>query len=153
EGVRAVKEGYFREEIVPIPVKRRRETVTVDADDHIKPDTSMEALAKLRPSFGEGSTVTAGNASGIVDGGAALVVTTAAVAKERGLKTTGKLLGWATVGVPPEIMGIGPAPAIRDALKRTGLRLEQIDLFEINEAFAAQYLAVEKELGLDRKKV
>ncbi len=153
EGVRAVKEGYFRDEIVPVEVKTRKGTMKVEADDHIKPDTSMEALAKLRPAFGEGGTVTAGNASGIVDGAAALVLTTGAVAKERGFTVMGRLVAHATVGVPPEIMGIGPAPAIREALKRAGLSLDKIDLFEINEAFSAQYLAVEKDLGLDRKKV
>ena len=153
EGVKAVKEGVFRDEIVPVEVKTRKTTMRVENDDHIKPDTSMEALAKLRPAFGEGGTVTAGNASGIVDGAAALVMTTAENAKARGLSVMGRLLGHATVGVPPEIMGIGPAPAIREALKRTGLAQDKIDLFEINEAFSAQYLAVEKDLGLDRKKV
>ncbi|MBI1853588.1 MAG: acetyl-CoA C-acetyltransferase [Planctomycetes bacterium] len=153
EGARAVKEGMFGEEIVPVEVKRGRETVTVTTDDHIKPDTSAEALSKLRAAFGKDGTVTAGNASGIVDGAAALVLTTREKAKRLGLDIHAKLVGWGTAGVPPEIMGIGPAPAIRKALESTGLKLANIDLVEVNEAFSAQYLAVEKELGLDRDRV
>jgi acetyl-CoA acyltransferase 2 len=153
EGARAVKEGMFGEEIVPVEVKRGRDTVTVTADDHIKPDTSAEALAKLRAAFGKDGTVTAGNASGIVDGAAALVLTSREKAKRLGLEVHAKLVGWGTAGVPPDIMGIGPAPAIRQALEKTGLKLSEIDLVEVNEAFSAQYLAVEKELGLDRNRV
>ncbi len=153
EGARAVKAGLFKEEVVPVPVKRRKETVPFDTDDHIKPETTLEALAKLPPAFGKDGTVTAGNASGIVDGAAALVVSTEGFAKEHGCPVLGRILSWAAVGVEPAYMGMGPAPAIRKALEKAGLRLDQVDLFEINEAFAGQYLSVEKELGLDRSRV
>jgi acetyl-CoA acetyltransferase family protein len=150
EGARAVKSGIFKEEIVPVMVMRGKEQMPFDTDDHIKPDTTLDKLAKLPASFGKDGTVTAGNASGIVDGAAAVVVSTDKAAK--GLSPIGKIVSFAAVGVEPEYMGIGPAPAIREALKRAGMKLEQIDLFEINEAFAGQYLAVEKDLGLDRAK-
>lgn len=153
EGVRAAREGRFREEIVPVPVKRKAETVPFESDDHIKPDTSIEKLAQLPPAFGEGGTVTAGNASGIVDGAACLVVTSGPRAREAGARPIGRVVSYAVAGVPPDLMGIGPAPAIREALRRAGLKLDDLDLFEINEAFAGQYLAVEKELGLDRARV
>ncbi len=153
EGVRAVRENLFREEIVPVPVKRKGETVEFDSDDHIKPDTSIEKLASLSPAFGKDGTVTAGNASGIVDGAACLVLTLAGRAREAGSKPIGRIVSSASVGVPPDIMGIGPAPAIRRALELAGLQLEALDVLEINEAFAGQYLAVEKELGLDRRRV
>lgn len=152
EGVRAVQAGLFKEEIVPVPVKKRKETVDITADDHIKPDTSMEILSKLPTAFGKEGTVTAGNASGIVDGAACLVVTTGNRAREAGKKPIGRIASFAAVGVPPEIMGIGPAPSIRKALDIAGLKLDQIDLFEINEAFSGQYLACEKDLELDRSK-
>jgi acetyl-CoA acetyltransferase family protein len=116
----------------------------------MRPDTSAEALARLSPVFRKDGIVTAGNASGIADGAAALVVADAALARERGLKPLGRLVSYAVTGVPPEIMGIGPAPAAREALARAGLDLSQMDLVEVNEAFAPQYLAVERELGLDR---
>ncbi len=151
-GVRATRSGVFKEEIVPVEVKAGKQSKTLDYDDHIKPDTSYDALAKLRPAFGENGTVTAGNASGIVDGAAAVVVASAKAARERELPVLGRIVAWATAGVDPSVMGIGPAPAIRLALKKAGLTLDRIDLFEINEAFAAQYLAVEKELGLDRER-
>jgi len=152
EGVRAVKSGLFAQEIAPVPVKRGKEMVEFASDDHIKPETSLEALSKLSTAFGKDGTVTAGNASGIVDGAAAVVVTTAKIAEREGLKPIGRVVDAAAVGVEPAFMGMGPAPAIRETLKRAGMKLEQIDLFEINEAFAGQYLAVEKELGLDRAK-
>jgi acetyl-CoA acetyltransferase family protein len=152
EGVRAVKAGLFKEEIVPVPVKKRKETIEITADDHIKPDTSLEVLSKLPTAFGKEGTVTAGNASGIVDGAACLVVTTANRAREAGKKPIGRIVSFAAVGVPPEIMGIGPAPAIRKSLDIAGLKLDEIDLFEINEAFSGQYLACEKDLELDRSK-
>ncbi len=152
-GAAAVQAGKFGAEIVPVTVKRGRKEIVVDTDDHIKPDTSMEALSSLRPAFGKDGTVTAGNASGIVDGAAALVVTTAAHAKELGLAPRVRIRSWGVCGVPPEIMGIGPVPAITQALARAGLEQKDIDLFEINEAFSAQYLGVEKALGLDRDKV
>jgi acetyl-CoA acetyltransferase family protein len=119
----------------------------------MRPDTTMEALAKLPAAFSKEGTVTAGNASGIVDGGAAVILAGAEAVKARGLKPIAKLTGWATVGVDPSIMGMGPAPAIRKLLERAKLSLADIDLIEINEAFAGQYLAVEKELGLDRERV
>ena len=151
-GIAATRGGIFKDEMVPVEVKQGKASKTLDFDDHIKPDTSFEALAKLRPAFGENGTVTAGNASGIVDGAAAVVLAGAKTAKERELPVLGRIVSWATAGVDPSIMGIGPAPAIRLALKRAGLALEDMDLVEVNEAFAAQYLAVEKELGLDREK-
>jgi acetyl-CoA acyltransferase 2 len=152
-GAQAVEEGLFAQEIVPVSIDRKGTKVVVDKDDHIKPETTIEALKSLRPAFGKEGTVTAGNASGIVDGAAAVIVTTADAAKRNNLKPMGRIIEWSYVGVPPEVMGIGPAPAIREVLKKSGLSLDQIDLFEINEAFSAQYLAVEKELSLDRKKV
>ncbi len=152
EGVRAVKAGLFKEEIVPVSVKKRKQTMEVTADDHIKPDTSLEILSKLPTAFGKEGTVTAGNASGIVDGAACLVVTTGNRAREAGKKPIGRIASFAAVGVPPEIMGIGPAPAIRKALDIAGLKQDEIDLFEINEAFSGQYLACEKDLELDRSK-
>jgi acetyl-CoA acyltransferase 2 len=152
-GAAAVKNGTFTDEIVPITVKRGSKEVVVDTDDHIKPDTSLEALAKLRPAFGKEGTVTAGNASGIVDGAAAVIVTTAARAKAEGWTVRAHLRSWGVAGVEPRIMGFGPVPAIRQSLERAALPLEKVDLFEINEAFSAQYLACEKALGLDRNKV
>ena len=149
-GAAAVKAGKFAAEIVPVSVKRGRSEQLVDSDDHIKPDTTMEGLAKLRPAFGKDGTVTAGNASGIVDGAAALVLATGARAKELGLVPQARIVSFAVAGVPPEIMGIGPVPAIRKACDRAGLKLGDLDLVEINEAFAAQYLGCEKELELDR---
>ena len=148
----AFRAGHFRDEIVPVEVKKGKKTTTVTEDDHRRPETTMEALESLQPAFRKDGIVTAGNASGIVDGAAAVVVTHAKIAKERGWKPLGKIVGWATAGVPPQIMGIGPVPAIQKALALTGLKLEQMDRVEVNEAFAAQYLAVEKVLGLNREK-
>jgi acetyl-CoA acetyltransferase family protein len=142
----------MKEEIVPVEVKKGKKTTMVSEDDHRRPDTTMAILESLRPAFRKDGMVTAGNASGIVDGAAAIVVTHAKIAKERGLKPLGRILSWATAGVPPRIMGIGPVPAIQKALALAGLKLAQLDLIEVNEAFAAQYLAVEKVLGLDRDK-
>jgi len=153
-GTERTKSGRFAEEIVPVSIPQRKgDPVIVSQDDHFQVAPSREALAKLPAHFGPESTVTAGNASGVVDGAAAVVVTTADVAKERGLAHLGSIVSWAYVGVEPKEMGIGPAPAIRAALQRAGMTLDQVDLFEINEAFAGQFLAVEKELGLDREKV
>jgi acetyl-CoA acyltransferase 2 len=148
----AFRAGHFKDEIVPVEVKKGKKTTTVTEDDHRRPETTMEALESLQPAFRKDGIVTAGNASGIVDGAAAVVVTHAKIAKERGWKPLGKIVGWATAGVAPQIMGIGPVPAIQKALALTGLKLEQMDLVEVNEAFAAQYLAVEKVLGLNRDK-
>jgi len=152
-GNEATRSGRFAEEIVPVEVKVGRKTVIVDKDDHLFPNTTAEGLAKLPPAFGPESFVTAGNASGIVDGAAALIVTSAANARAAGKKPLAFVRAHASVGVDPSIMGIGPAPAIRRALEKAGLALDAVDLFEINEAFAGQYLAVEKTLGLDRNKV
>ena len=150
-GARATADGTLADEIVPIEIKGRKGDVTViDKDDHFVADTSTEKLGALRPPFGPDSMVTAGNASGIVDGAAALVVASRHHAESTGRKPIGRLLSWGVVGVDPTIMGIGPAPAIRMALTRAGLTLDDIDLFEINEAFAGQYLAVEQELDIDR---
>jgi len=142
----------MKEEIVPVEVKKGKKTTMVSEDDHRRPDTTMAILESLQPAFRKDGMVTAGNASGIVDGAAAIVVTHAKIAKERGLKPLGRIVSWATAGVPPRIMGIGPVPAIQKALALAGLKLGQLDLIEVNEAFAAQYLAVEKVLGLDRDK-
>jgi acetyl-CoA acyltransferase 2 len=152
-GAKAVKEGRFAAEIEPLTVKGRKGDEVIALDDHIKPETTLEALSKLRAAFGKDGTVTAGNASGIVDGAAALVLTDAARAKADGLDVWAKVRTWAYVGVDPTEMGIGPVPAIRKCLERAGLALHMIDRIEINEAFAAQYLGCEKELELDREKV
>jgi len=141
------------EEVVGVDVKSGRKTVRVERDDHLRPDTTIESLAKLPPSFGKDGQVTAGNASGIVDGAAAVVVTTAANAERKGRKPLGRLLSWGVVGCEPELMGLGPAPAARIALERAGLSREDVDLWEINEAFAGQILGVVRELGLDLAKL
>jgi acetyl-CoA acetyltransferase family protein len=141
------------EEVVPVETQAGRKTVRVERDDHMRPDTTLEALAKLPPSFGKDGQVTAGNASGIVDGAAAVVVTTAGNAESRGVKPLARLVSWAVVGCEPELMGIGPAPAARAALARAGLEKEDISLWEINEAFAGQILGVVRELGLDLEKL
>ena len=148
----AFQAGHFKEEIVSVEVKQGRKTSLVSDDDHRRPETTLETLQKLPPSFQKDGIVTAGNASGIVDGAAAVVVTREKTAKERGVKPIGRIISWAVVGVDPSIMGIGPVPATRKALQLAGMTLQQIDRIEVNEAFAAQYLAVEKELGLDRAK-
>ncbi|MGB1398249.1 MAG: acetyl-CoA C-acyltransferase, partial [Planctomycetota bacterium] len=146
----AQEKGLFNDEMFPVTVKRRREEIEVFRDDHIKPDTTHEKLAKLRPAFGKDGTVTAGNASGIVDGAAALVLAAEGAPAAEGREVLGTIRGWHVVGVDPSIMGIGPAPAIRGLLDAQGLSISDIEIFEINEAFSAQYLAVEKDLGLDR---
>src|SRR5688572_25152270 len=152
EAKRAQTAGVFAEEITPVEVKTRKGVKVVDTDDHLRPDTTLEVLAKLPTAFSKDGFVTAGNASGIVDGAAALVIAGGTYVKERGLKPLGRVVSWAYAGVEPEVMGIGPVPAIRKALEKANLKLEEIDLVEVNEAFACQYLAVEKELGLDRSK-
>ena len=137
--------------IVAVPVGRKGELFA--EDDHMRPDTTLEGLAKLKPSFGKDGFVTAGNASGIVDGAAMLVVTTAEKAKEQGKTPLGRIVSWGVAGCDPEIMGIGPVPATRISLKKAGLSLGDIDLIEVNEAFAGQILAVAKELGIDPEKL
>jgi acetyl-CoA acetyltransferase family protein len=149
-GAKAVQSGWFDEEIVPVKVKKGKGEIEVKRDDHIKPETTLEALAALRPAFGKEGTVTAGNASGIVDGGAAVVVSTRAEAEKNGWPILAEIVDWHVEGVPPRIMGMGPAPAIRGVIARAGLKLDEIDFVEINEAFSAQYLGCEKELGLKR---
>jgi acetyl-CoA acetyltransferase family protein len=146
----AMGRGVFKDEIVAVDVPQGRKTVRVEADDHPRPETTLEGLAALKPAFGKDGFVTAGNASGIVDGAAALVIAGRDEAQRRGLQPMASIVSWGVAGVPPEIMGIGPVPASRKALEAAGLSLKDIDLVEVNEAFAGQYLAVEKELGLDR---
>ena len=145
--------GRFADEVAPIEVPGRKGTARVERDDHVRADASLEALAKLPAAFSKDGCVTAGNASGIVDGAAAVVVASAESARARGVTPLARVVSWAAVGVEPSLMGLGPVPAIRKLLQRTGLALADIDLFEINEAFAAQYLSVERELKLDRERV
>jgi acetyl-CoA acetyltransferase family protein len=146
--------GDYADEVVPVMLqdKKAREPRPWAADEHMRPDTTPEALAKLPPYFRKDGVVTAGNASGICDGAAALVLASERYAAERGLAPIGRLVAWAAAGVDPRTMGIGPAPASRRVLERAGLALEDMDLVEVNEAFAAQYLAVEQELELDRER-
>ena len=149
----AWKAGRFADEIVPVEIRSRKGVELFAADDHMRPDSTMEGLAKLPAAFSKNGCVTAGNASGIVDGAAAILLASERSVKTTGLTPIGRLTHWATVGVEPSLMGIGPAPAARAVLEKAGLTLDDLDLIEVNEAFAAQYLAVEKELGLDREKV
>jgi acetyl-CoA acetyltransferase family protein len=148
----AYKACRMKEELVAVEVKQGKKVITVSEDDHRRPDTTREILEKLQPSFKKDGVVTAGNASGIVDGAAAVVVTREKTSKDRGLKPIGRIISWATVGVDPSIMGIGPVPSSQKALESAGLTVEQMNRVEVNEAFAAQYLAVEKGLGLNREK-
>jgi acetyl-CoA acyltransferase 2 len=146
--------GAFRDEVVPVPLRapRTKQTVEWAMDEHMRPETTPDALAKLPPVFRKDGLVTAGNASGVSDGAAALVVAGERWARGRELRPLGRVVSWAVTGVDPALMGIGPAPAARAALAGAGLALEQMDLVEVNEAFAAQYVAVERELGLDRER-
>jgi len=150
---KAWADGRFSDEVVPVQTQTRKGVEIVHRDDHLRPETTADALAKLPPAFKKDGTVTAGNASGIVDGGAALILASAAAIAGNGVRPLGKLLGWAVCGVEPALMGMGPAPATRAVLKKLQITLDEVDLIEVNEAFAAQYLAVEKDLGLDRNKV
>ena len=152
EAKRASDAGYFAEEIVPVEIRTRKGSLSFDKDDHMRPETTMEGLAKLKPAFARDGFVTAGNASGIVDGAAALVIAGEDYLNNGGTKPMGRIVSWAYAGVEPEIMGIGPVPASLKALEKANLKLSDIDLIEVNEAFAAQYLAVEGELGLDRSR-
>ncbi len=152
----AYKAGRLQDELTPVPLRNSKGEATgemLTEDDHRRPQTTMEALAKLRPAFGKTGTVTAGNASGIVDGAAAVVVMSLEQAQKRNINPLGRIVNWGIAGVEPKLMGRGPVPATKIALQRAGLTLDYIDLIEVNEAFAAQYLSVEKELGLDREKV
>jgi len=146
----AVDNGYFSEEIVPVEINTRKGKITIDEDEHIKRNVSLEEMSKLRPAFRKEGSVTAGNSSGINDGAASLIIASEKAVNDNDLNPMAKIISWGIVGVDPTIMGIGPVPAIKQALKRANLTIEDIDLFEINEAFAAQYIAVEKELNLDR---
>jgi acetyl-CoA acetyltransferase family protein len=150
---KAWKEGRFKDEVVAVELKSRKGVEMFAQDDHMRPDTTMEGLAKLPAAFSKNGCVTAGNASGIVDGGAALLLASENGVKKHGLTPLARLTHWAYVGVEPTLMGMGPAPATRMVLERAKLTLKDIDLIEVNEAFAAQYLSVEKELGLDRDRV
>jgi acetyl-CoA acetyltransferase family protein len=154
QAARATHSGRLEEEIVPVTVKTRKGPVEVTKDEHIREGATQESLSKLKPAFKkENGTVTAGNSSGINDGAAALVVASDEAVNQEDLEPMRRIVSWAVAGVDPNIMGIGPVPASRLALKRAGLSLDEVDLVEINEAFAAQYLACEEELGLDREKV
>jgi len=146
--------GRFAEEMVGVETRGRKgTTIVVDRDEHIRGGATVESLGQLPPVFKKDGTVTAGNSCGINDGAAAMVLTTGRRAKDLGLRPLGRLVSWASVGVDPDIMGIGPVQSTREALKRAGMRLEDMQLVELNEAFAAQYLACERELGLDRDRV
>jgi len=145
----ATKNGRLKDEIVPVPVGKKGQVIS--EDDHMRPETTMEGLAKLKPAFAKDGFVTAGNASGIVDGAAMLVVTSAENAKDK--NPLGRIVSWGIAGCDPDIMGIGPVPATQIALKKAGMKLDDLDLIEINEAFAGQILAVAKELGIDKEKL
>jgi acetyl-CoA acetyltransferase family protein len=152
----AYKEGRIQEELVPVPLRNAKGEPTGESlteDDHRRPQTTMEGLGKLKAAFGKNGTVTAGNASGIVDGAAAVILMSMEDARKRNLMPLGRIVSWGIAGVEPKLMGRGPVPATKVALQKAGLSLDYLDLIEVNEAFAAQYLAVEKELGLDREKV
>jgi acetyl-CoA C-acetyltransferase len=149
--LKAREKGYLAEEIVPVTIKGRKGEIVVDEDDHIR-ETNMEQLGKLKPRFVENGVVTPGNASGMVDGAAAAVIASAEYAEKHGLKPIAKLVSWDVTGVEPEIMGIGPVPAIKNAAEKANLTVEDLDLIEINEAFSAQYVACQKELGFDADK-
>ena len=145
----AQKEGRFKDEIAPFTVKTRKGDIVVDQDEYIRPGTTVEALAKLKPAFSKEGSVTAGNASGINDGAAAVVLMTAEEAERRGLKPLARIASWATAGVDPAVMGSGPIPASRKALEKAGWKVKDVELVEANEAFAAQALAVNKDMGWD----
>ncbi|MBD1223315.1 thiolase family protein [Virgibacillus halodenitrificans] len=150
---KARDDGKFMEEIVPVEITSRKGTTKLDTDEHIRDDTTTEKLAKLKSAFKKEGTVTGGNASGINDGAGALIIATGDYVSNKNHKPLAKIISWGIAGVDPSIMGIGPVPAIQQALKRANLTIEDMDLIEVNEAFASQYLAVEKELELDRSKV
>ena len=149
----AIAQGHFKEQIVPVEIKTRKGTVTFDTDEHVRADATLESVTKLKPAFKTDGTVTAGNASGINDAAAAVVLMEAGAASRAGRKPLGRLIAYGHAGVDPQIMGIGPVPAVKKALERAGLSIDQIDVIESNEAFAAQACAVSKELHLDPAKV
>lgn len=149
----AIEKGYFKDQILPLEIKTRKGVVMFDKDEHFRPDTTLEALAKLKPFFKKDGTVTAGNASGVNDAAAAVVLMERSVAAQKGLKPLARLVGYAHAAVEPKYMGIGPVPAIQKLFAKTGLSAKDIDVFEINEAFASQALAVVRDLGLPEDKV
>lgn len=148
----AAARGRLKEEIQPVEIKSKKGTEQYELDDHVRADTTVEALAKLKPAFGKDGSVTGGNASGIVDAGAAVVIADEDAIAGSGGKPLGRIVSWGIAGVDPAEMGLGPVPASKEALKKVGLKIADMDLVELNEAFAAQYLGVERELGLDREK-
>jgi acetyl-CoA C-acetyltransferase len=150
---KAIAEGRFRDEIVGVPVKKRKEMVTIEVDEHPRPGMTAETLAGMRPAFDKEGSVTAGNASGINDGGAAVVVMSETRARAEGRTPLARIRAYASAGVPPRVMGMGPVPAVRAALERAGLAVKDIDLFELNEAFAAQSVAVGRELAVPDEKL
>jgi acetyl-CoA C-acetyltransferase len=150
---RAIDAGYFKEQILPIELKSRKGTTVFDTDEHVRPDASLEGMAKLRTVFKVDGVVTAGNASGINDGAAAVVLMDRELAESKGLTPMGRLVAYALAGVDPKIMGIGPVPAINKVMEQTGLSVDQMDVIELNEAFAAQALACTRDLNLDPAKV
>jgi acetyl-CoA acetyltransferase family protein len=145
---KAQSEGFFAKEIAPVTIKGRKADTLIDKDEHPRPETTLDGLGKLRTPFREPGTVTAGNASGVNDGAAALIIASAEGARRHGLTPRARIVAMATAGVPPRVMGIGPAPAVRKLLEKTGVALDEIDVIELNEAFASQSLAVLRELGL-----
>lgn len=149
---RAIQQGIFRDEILPVTVSSKKSTMVVETDEHPRPETAIEKLAALKPAFKKDGSVTAGNACGRNDGAAAVLLMTEEETKVRGIQTYAAIVDWVSVGVSPEIMGIGPVPAIQKLLERTQITISDIDLFEINEAFASQALAVQRELGIDSEK-
>jgi acetyl-CoA C-acetyltransferase len=151
--VAAIESGRFKDEIVPITIKTRKGDQIVDTDEYPRPGTTVEVLAKLRPAFSKDGTVTAGNASGINDGAAAVVLMSAKEAERRGLRPLARIVSWATAGVDPKVMGTGPIPASKKALEKAGWKAADVDLIEANEAFAAQACAVNRELGFDADRV
>ena len=153
KAAKAISSGRFKDEIVPIEVKKKKETVIFDTDEHVRPNTTLEGLAKLRPAFKKDGTVTAGNASGINDAGAAMIIASEDFVRAHGPKPLAKIRAFGSVGCDPSIMGIGPIESSRQALKRAGLTVADLDLVESNEAFAAQAAAVNRELGFDMDKV
>jgi acetyl-CoA C-acetyltransferase len=153
KAAQAMEEGRFKDEIVPVQVSDRKSTVIIETDEYPRPNTTMEKLASLKPAFRENGTVTAGNACGRNDGATALVLMKASEAERLQVQPIAKIIDWATAGVSPEVMGIGPVPAVGKLMERTGKKVEEIGLFELNEAFASQALAVIRDLSLDENKV
>ena len=149
---KATHEGWFREQILPIEVKSGKQTVVFDADEHIRHEVDLAAMAKLRPAFDKNGSVTAGNAAGVNDAAAAVVLMERGAAERRGLRPMGRLVAYSHAGVEPEYMGVGPVPAVRAVLDRAGLKIDELDVIELNEAFAAQALAVMRDLGLPPEK-